>query len=90
MSARGLKILEQRTLHFLWAWKSYGGHLVYKFHAAYHIAERAVEQGNPREYWCYFDEQMNKVMQAVARSLHPGRQFYVTFLRKVLFQSQAA
>eukprot|EP00959_Pyramimonas_sp_CCMP1952_P317149 6637676-Pyramimonas_sp.AAC.1 len=36
MSRKGLGILQQRMCHFLWAWRSYGGHMVYKHHAAYH------------------------------------------------------
>ena len=84
MSGQSLRSLQRRTLHFLRWWGEYGGHQVYKHHALFHIAERAAMHGNPRTYWTYFDEQTNKVMQSVAKSLHPGRKFYVTFLQKVL------
>eukprot|EP00959_Pyramimonas_sp_CCMP1952_P109068 2281181-Pyramimonas_sp.AAC.1 len=57
MSKSSLGIMQQRMCHFLWAWSTYGGHLVYKHHAAYHVVQQAEQKGNPRHYWCYWDEQ---------------------------------
>ena len=69
---------------FLSCWKAYGGHCVPKHHFAWHLAQRARTQGNPRFYWTYADEQENRVMGSVAKSLHGGNTFYLSFLQKVL------
>eukprot|EP00969_Alexandrium_andersonii_P168620 7451884-Alexandrium_andersonii.AAC.1 len=84
MSPEGLEALQTCTLRFLSLWKSFGGHLVFKHHCMWHLAERASEHGNPRFYWTYADEGENRVMSAVAKTLHGGHTFYTTFLQKVL------
>jgi hypothetical protein len=53
----------------------------------WHIVERIPEHGNPRFYWTYPDEGQNRIMGNVAKSLHGGATFYVTFLQKVLAES---
>ena len=60
------------------------GHCLPKHHFAWHLVERAEENGNPRYSWTYTDEQENRVMGRVAKSLAHGRTFYTTFLQKVL------
>jgi len=65
-------------------WSSFGGHMVFKHHCAWHLSERATRHGNPKYYWTYADEQDNRVMGTVAKKLHGGRTFYLTFLKKVL------
>eukprot|EP00969_Alexandrium_andersonii_P357058 15447931-Alexandrium_andersonii.AAC.1 len=41
MTPAGLKVLQEAMLRFLQYWKRWGGHLVYKHHAALHLAWRA-------------------------------------------------
>ena len=84
MSQTGLARLRQSMTRFLTYWKGFGGHLVYKHHCAWHLVERAAAQGNPRYYWAYADENENRLMSTVAKSLHGGSTFYETFLLKVL------
>ena len=84
MSDLGLRKLQGAMSRFLAHWKAFGGHLVFKHHMAWHLAERAGRLGNPKFYWTYADEQENRVMGSVARSLHGGNTFYVSFLQKVL------
>ena len=44
-----------------------------KFHLFLHLCEwQAVEQGNPRYYWCYSDEDLAGLMAEVAESCHPA------------------
>ena len=61
-----------------------GGHCVFKHHCAFHIVERAGWMGNPKFYWTYPDEAENRIMKAVAASLHGGCTFYMSLLEKVL------
>ena len=84
MSALGLRQLQASMSRFLLHWKAFGGHMVFKHHMAWHLAERAGRHGNPKFYWTYADEQENRVMGSVARSLHGGNTFYLTFLQKIL------
>lgn len=84
MSQEGLNKLRSRMFRFLQFWKASGGHLVYKHHCAWHLVQRAGAQGNPRLYWTYADERLNRTMGTVAKSLHGGPTFYKTFLEKVL------
>ena len=84
MTSAGFRALPSSMSKFLAHWKAYGGHLVYKHHMAWHLVQRASRHGNPRDYWTYADEQENRVMGAVAKSLHGGNTFYLTFLQKVL------
>ena len=84
MSAQGLLLLRRHMTRFLTFWKSFGGHLVFKHHMAWHLAERAASHGNPKCYWTYPDEGENRQMGTVAKSLHGGNTFYLTFLQKVL------
>jgi len=84
MSSAGLRTLQSSMTRFLAHWKLFGGHLVYKHHCAWHLAEAASRHGNPKYYLTYADEQENRVMGAVAKSLHGGNTFYLTFLQKVL------
>ena len=84
MQQAELRKLQSHIARFLINWKAYGGHLVYKHHAAWHLAERAARHGNPRWYWTYADEQENRVMGTVAKGLAGGDTFYTTFLQKVL------
>ena len=84
MSQMGLRQLQRHIGSFLVHWKAYGGHLVFKHHAAWHLAERAARHGNPKYYWTYADEQENRVMGTVAKKLHGGRTFYQTFLQRIL------
>ena len=84
MTSGGLHQLRSSMFRFLTCWKSFGGHCVPKHHFAWHLAQRASTQGNPRFYWTYADEQENRVMGSVAKSLHGGNTFYLTFLQKVL------
>ena len=57
--------------------------MIPKHHFAYHIAERADTHGIPRFSWTYADEQENRAMGSVAKSLHPST-FYTAFFQKVL------
>ena len=84
MSAQGLRQLQGDMSRFLASWKAFGGHMVFKHHMAWHLAERAGILGNPWLYWTYADEQENRVMGSVARSLHGGNTFYLTVLQKVM------
>jgi len=58
--------------------------LIPKHHYAWHVVERADLCGNPKYSWTYTDEQENRVMGKVAKSLHAGPNFYKAFLQKVL------
>ena len=85
MSSRGLRLLQSHITKFLLHWKAYDGHLVFKHHAAWHLAERAAKHGSPIFYWTYSDEQENRVMGTIAKGLHGSKEpFYTTFLQKVL------
>ena len=84
MSALGIRALQASTSLCFVNRKAFGGHMVFKHHMAWHLAERAGRLGNPKFYWTYADEQENRVMGSVARSLHGGNTFYLTFLQKVL------
>ena len=84
MTPGGLFALQSSMSKFLVNWRAWGGHCVFKHHMAWHMVERASQHGNPRFYWTYADEQENRVMSQVAKSLHAGNTFYVTFLQKVL------
>lgn len=84
MSAAGLSELQRQMSRFLHYWKAWGGHMVYKHHAAWHIAQMAAIHGNPRFYWTYPDESENRAMKKVAQSMHAGPTFYTSFMQKVL------
>ena len=84
MSAGGLDKLQKQMTRFLLFWKNWGGHMVYKHHCAWHMVERAAFLGNPRFYWTYADEGENRAMGTIAKSLHGGKTFYITFLQKAL------
>ena len=84
MTSKGIYELQSSMSRFLASWKAYGGHCVFKHHCAWHLAQRAPTQGNPRFYWTYADEQENRVMGSVAKSLHGGNTFYLHFLQNVL------
>lgn len=84
MSAAGLQGLQHSMARYLRAWRIYGGHHVFKHHSAWDLVRRAKRQGNPMYYWTYADEQMNRLMGTVAKSLHAGSTFYITFLGKIL------
>jgi hypothetical protein len=48
--------------------------LIPKFHIFLHLCEvQCTTWGNPRWYWCYSDEDLQKLMKAVALSCHPAR-----------------
>ena len=76
--------LETSMIRFLLNWKAYGGHMVFKHHAAWHLVQRARQHGNPRFYWTYADEGENRAMATVAKRLHGGSNFYLRFLQRVL------
>lgn len=84
MSEPGLQRLQNSMVRFLINWKAYAGHLVYKHHCFWHLAERARRHGNPRYYWTYADEGENRVMGTVAKRLHGSMNFYLSFLQRVL------
>ena len=84
LSPPDLHRLRTSMLQHLFFWKLWGGHMVPKHHFAYHLVERADRCGNPRFSWTYADEQENRVMGQVAKSLHAGRTFYTAFLQRVL------
>ncbi len=84
MSADGLKQLRASISKCCNEWKRYKGKLVFKFHMFYHIGERAETMGNPRAYWTYADEELNRQMGAVAQMLHKGPRFYLSFLQRIL------
>ena len=86
MSKSGLDIIRQSAIRFLSYWKHYGGHLVFKHHCLFHIVELAGKAGNPKCYWTYADENENRWMGRVAKSLHGGRTFYTSFLQKMLLE----
>eukprot|EP00959_Pyramimonas_sp_CCMP1952_P151415 3168363-Pyramimonas_sp.AAC.1 len=69
---------------FLRAWSSYKGHLVPKCHMCWHLAEQCAEMGNPAACWAYPDENENRLMGTVAKSLRGGSTFYVRFLEEVV------
>ena len=84
MTPDGCGRLQSSMIHFLHNWKAYGGHMVFKHHAAFHLAQRARQHGNPRFYWTYVDEGENRAMAVVAKRLHGGSSFYLRFLQRVL------
>eukprot|EP00969_Alexandrium_andersonii_P188710 8339674-Alexandrium_andersonii.AAC.1 len=59
-----------------------GVHFVAKHHFAWYLAERAAWLGNPKAYWTYADEEENRCVSAVAKSLHGGSTFYTAFVQK--------
>ena len=85
--ARMLKrlLLETSMANFLGEWSKYRGHQAFKFHMCLHVAEQRVEKGNPTAYWTCPDENENRLMGTVAKSLHGGSTFYVRFLDKVIY-----
>eukprot|EP00969_Alexandrium_andersonii_P034139 1492994-Alexandrium_andersonii.AAC.1 len=62
MTPGGLASLQQHMATFLTFWKSFGGHLYYKHHMAWHLAKDAGVAGNPRFYHTYPDEGENRVV----------------------------
>ncbi len=84
MSSAGLNDLQSSVLLCVNSWRSYRGKMVFKWHMFWHIAERAEWLGNPRFYHTYMDEETNRQMGAVAKTLHKGPRFYVSFLQRVL------
>ena len=84
LSAGGLQQLQRNMSRFLHYWKGWGGHMVYKHHAAWHMVQLAGSHGNPRFIWTYADESENRAMKKVAASLHGGPTFYTGFMQKVL------
>ena len=84
MSAVGLRSFREAMCTCLITWKMSGGHMVPKHHFAWHLVERAAENGNPRFSWTYSDEQENRAMGTVAKSLWNGPTWYRSFLQKVL------
>ena len=84
MSPEQLSELRENMCRHLFLWKLSGGKLVPKHHYSWHLVERADVNGNPRFSWTYTDEQENRVMGQVAKSLHDGKTFYIRFLQKVL------
>eukprot|EP00959_Pyramimonas_sp_CCMP1952_P221012 4620598-Pyramimonas_sp.AAC.1 len=59
-------------LFFLQYYKAAGGHLVFKHHVLYHLTKQSRLAGNPRFYWTYVDEGVNRVLSQVAQSVHHG------------------
>ena len=86
LSVAGLQTLQSSVLLCLNSWRAYRGKLVYRFHIFWHIAERAEWLGNPRFSWTYPDEELNRQLGTVAKVLHKGRRFYVSFLQRVLLE----
>ena len=84
MSVGGLAHMQASILKCVNGWKAYRGHLVFKFHCFFHIGERSAALGNPRCYWTYADEEENRRLGMVAKSIHKGSTFYVNFLQRVL------
>ena len=84
MTLGGFRTLRDAMCEFLVTWKLSGGHVVPKHHFAWHLAERAATNGNPRFSWTYIDEQENRAMGTVAKSLWNGPTWYRSFLQKVL------
>jgi hypothetical protein len=74
------------TTKFLTYWRGAGGHFVVKHHMCWHLVERIAEHGNPSFYWTYADEGENRIMSTVAKTLHGGNTFYLTFLQKALLK----
>ena len=59
------------------AWK-----LLPKFHMFQHICEKqSLELGNPRFYWVYSDEDLQKQMKTIALTLHPRTVQYAILLK---------
>ncbi len=84
MSSAGLRRLQASIPQSCNAWKKYEGKLVFKWHMFFHIGERAEQMGNPRMHWTYPDEDLNRHMGRVAKALHKGPNFYLSFLQRVL------
>ena len=79
--------LERHMGIFLAFWKASTGHCYYKHHMGWHLVERAKVDGNPKCYHTYPDENENRLMGKVAKSVHGGRRFYEAVLEKVLADS---
>ena len=84
LPASSLAELREAMCRHLILWKMSKGKLIPKHHYAWHLVERASINGNPRFSWTYTDEQENRAMGQVAKSLHDGSTFYIRFLQKVL------
>ena len=84
MAPASCQQLQRSLLRFLHCWKSFGCHQVFKHHMVFHVAEFVAIHGNPKYYWTYADENENRLMGTVAKSLHAGATFYTTLLQKVL------
>ena len=83
MSPLGVQLLQAHMSEFLKAWKAAGGHMYYKHHMAWHMAQQCDRTGNPRFSHTYPDETENRYMGTVAKSCHGGHSFYKSFLLKV-------
>jgi hypothetical protein len=86
MSADTIEMVQLAMTRFLTYWRGAGGHFVVKHHMSWHLVERMCEHGNPRFYWTYPDENENRIMSTVAKTLHGGDTFYLTFLQKALLK----
>jgi hypothetical protein len=86
MSAESIDRVRTAMTRFLTYWKVSGGHMVIKHHYVWHLVERITDHGNPLCYWKYADEGENRVMASVAKTLHGGDSFYITFLQKALLK----
>ena len=87
MSPEGLQKLRTAILLSCRSWKKYRGKLVYKWHMFFHIGERAATMGNPKMHWTYADEDLNRHKGRVAKALHKGPEFYLSFLQRVLIDA---
>ena len=82
MSEVGVDLLQLHVSSFLQEWTLYEGHFYYKHHMLWHMAEECGRIGNPKCCHTYPDENENRHMAVVAKSLHGSRSFYTSFLYK--------
>ena len=75
-----LKLSKEAIVKHKRMWKS-----VPKFHVFVHICDLAVVLGNPKYYWTYSDEDLQRVIKEVATSCHPRNMEQVVLYKWLIY-----
>ena len=75
-----MKLSKEAIVKHKRMWKS-----VPKFHVFVHICDLAVVLGNPKYYWTYSDEDLQRVIKEVATSCHPRNMEQVVLYKWLIY-----